>query len=161
MSKQSIATATFAGILGLFLFPGFAFGHCQVPCGIYNDEARFTLLSEQIATIEKSMKRIVSLSQAKKPDWNQIVRWVANKDEHADKFSNIVTYYFLAQRIKPVAVSDKAGRAAYLERLELLHRMMVTAMKCKQSTDLERVAELRVLLGKFRVEYLGEAGHHH
>lgn len=33
--------------------------------------------------------------------------------------------------------------------------MMVTLMKCKQTTDLEHVARLRSLLAEFRVTYLG------
>ncbi|MHC4645494.1 MAG: superoxide dismutase [Ni], partial [Planctomycetota bacterium] len=58
--------------------------HCQIPCGIYGDPARFDTIAENITTIEKSMKQIVELSATKKPDMNQIVRWVQNKEKHAD-----------------------------------------------------------------------------
>ena len=43
--------------------------------------------------------------------------------------------------------------------------MMVTSMKCKQTTDLDNIAQLRALLAEFRTAYLGEdaghAGHSH
>jgi len=94
-----------------------------------------------------------------------LVRWVGNKEHHADAFSDIITQYFMKQRIKP---SDKsAGKAYddYVGKLTLLHRMMVTSMKCKQTTDLANIAQLRALLAEFRIAYLGKdaahAGHSH
>ena len=35
-----------------------AYSHCQIPCGIYNDQMRFDTIAEHITTIEKSMKLI-------------------------------------------------------------------------------------------------------
>ena len=128
-----------------------ALAHCQVPCGIYGDETRFTLMEEHITTIEKSMNQIVELSKEDDKNYNQIVRWVNNKETHADEFTDIVTYYFLAQRIKPDA--DK-----YEEKLVLLHGLMVSAMKAKQTTDLDNIAALRDNLEKFRKLYLGKEG---
>ena len=57
-----------------------ALAHCQIPCGIYDDPARFSLMAEHITTIEKAMKTIIDLSGEKKPNYNQLVRWVQNKD---------------------------------------------------------------------------------
>jgi len=135
--------------------------HCQIPCGIYDDPMRFTQLREHLTTIEKSMKQIEELSQADNPDWNQIVRWVMNKEDHANQFSEIVTYYFLAQRIKPTDSSDRSARIKYLRELELLHHMIVHAMKAKQTTDLEHVETLRSLVDKFEASYLGDKAEKH
>jgi len=96
--------------------------HCQIPCGIYDDELRMKLIEEHIGTIEKSMNLVVELGKAKDTDYNQIVRWVTNKDQHADELSEIVTYYFMTQRVKP---EDKQ----YDKRVALLHQMLVAAMK--------------------------------
>ena len=38
--------------------------HCQIPCGIYDDELRVQLIEEHIGTVEKSMKMIVELGEA-------------------------------------------------------------------------------------------------
>ena len=37
--------------------------HCEIPCGIYDDQLRADLIAEHATTIEKSMKKIVELSK--------------------------------------------------------------------------------------------------
>lgn len=132
--------------------PATAVAHCQIPCGIYDDSLRFVMLGEDITTIEKSMKSITELSAAADKDYNQIVRWVTNKDEHADKFMEIVTDYFMAQRIKPAPPTDSTY-TLYVKKVTVLHQMLVTAMKCKQTTDLENVTRLRQLVAEFKDLY--------
>jgi nickel superoxide dismutase len=131
--------------------------HCQIPCGIFDDEARFTLMLEDVQTIEKSMVQIQTLSGAAKPDWNQLVRWVTNKEEHADKLTEIVTFYFMAQRVKPAAPEDKAAYKKYVDELTLLHQVLVTTMKAKQTIDPGLCKTLRDSIETFRQSYLGPA----
>jgi len=137
-----------------------AYSHCQIPCGIYDDDARLAAVGEHIRTIEKSMKKIDELGAAEKPNHNQLVRWVNNKEQHADKLAEIVTRYFMAQRIKPADPADGKAHAQYVRKLTLLHRMLVAAMKAKQSTDLEYVKEMGLLLGEFTHAY-GSKAHKH
>lgn len=147
-----------AVLVSAAVFGSLAYSHCQIPCGIYDDEARFGAIAEHITTIEKSMKEIESLSAQAKPNMNQIVRWVSNKDQHADELSEIVTYYFMAQRIKVPSESDTKAYSDYVKKLTLLHRMLVDAMKAKQTTDPANVQELRSLLEEFHGVYSGKAG---
>jgi nickel superoxide dismutase len=137
------------------------YSHCQIPCGIYDDPARLAMIAENITTIEKAMKSIEELSAQQKPNMNQIVRWVNDKDEHAEDIAHIVSYYFMAQRIKPVDKSDAAGYEKYIKQLTLLHEMLVYSMKAKQTTDLANVEKLRSLLADFRNAYLDEQEHSH
>jgi len=37
------------------IMPRMAMAHCQIPCGIYDDELRFEALEEDVATIKKSI----------------------------------------------------------------------------------------------------------
>ena len=162
--KRTMVVLLAAGLL-LAGVSSVVLSHCEIPCGIYGDPARLDMLAEHITTLEKSMKEIQSLSAAGDKNYNQLVRWVTNKEQHADYFSEIVTQYFLTQRIKPVAQSDDKAHADYIRKLTLLHQMMIASMKCKQTTDLENVATLRSLLAEFRTAYLGPAaagqGHSH
>ncbi len=119
--------------------------HCQVPCGIYDDHMRIHMMEEHVTTIEKAMKQI-----AANESQNQTVRWIMNKDQHADELTDIVTYYFMAQRIKPDA--DQ-----YAEKLQTLHQIMIYSMKSKQTTDLANVEKLKELIQKFEALYFGEA----
>ena len=69
--------------------------HCQVPCGIYDDQMRIHLMEEHVTTIERSLKGLNDhLGKSGAVDVNQRVRWVMNKEAHADQISEIVTAYF-------------------------------------------------------------------
>ncbi len=140
-------------LAGLAIFASMAYSHCQIPCGIYGDQMRFDMIAEHITTIEKSMKLITELSSQDKANTNQIVRWVQNKDEHADELSHIITYYFMAQRVKLPPEGDAKAHNEYVKKLTLLHEMLVYTMKAKQTTDLANVEKLRSLLGEFREAY--------
>jgi nickel superoxide dismutase len=122
--------------------------HCQIPCGIYDDQLRANLIAEHATTIEKSMQQIIDLGKANPVNYNQIVRWVSNKELHATKIQDIVSEYFLTQRIKP-------DQKKYNEKLTVLHKMLLAAMKCKQTTDVSNVKELRGHLKEFEVLYFG------
>jgi nickel superoxide dismutase len=128
-------------------------GHCQIPCGIYDDEVRFKLMREHVETIEKSMKEIDALSKGTVKNDNQLIRWVMNKEDHANQLTEIVTYYFLAQRVKPAEKDDKHAYESYIGQIELLHKIMVQAMKAKQTIDLEHIEQLNGLIDKFEKAY--------
>lgn len=161
MSRSAVRCALLALVLALAGAPSLL-AHCQIPCGIYGDEMRFDMMLEDVTTIEKSMNQINEIGGQEKPNWNQLVRWVQNKEEHAAKLTDVVTFYFMAQRIKPPADdADAAAKQEYVEQLTLLHRIMVHAMKAKQTTDLAEVKTLRELIAAFKASYLGEHGHHH
>ncbi len=129
------------------------FSHCEVPCGIYEDQLRIDLIKEHITTIEKSMNQIVELSKEKEINYNQLVRWINNKDEHAVKLQNIVSQYFLHQRIKITEPDDEEAFAKYQKQLMLLHKLLVYSMKCKQTTDLNFVKKLRETTTAFEESY--------
>jgi nickel superoxide dismutase len=138
-----------------------AFSHCQIPCGIYDDQARFTMIEENILTIEKSMKQIVELSNQSDKNFNQIVRWTLNKENHADEIAHIVSYYFLAQRVKPADNKDTKAHTEYLAKITVLHEMIIQAMKAKQTTDLAQPEKLRSLLKVFHKLYFRKEAAEH
>ena len=123
-----------------------ASAHCEIPCGIYDDRLRADLIAEHAGTIEKSMKTIVSLGKEKSVNHNQLARWIANKDTHADKIQHIVSQYFMTQRIE-------LGDPKYNEKIRALHEILIFAMKCKQTTDTANVNKLRDALERFEKLY--------
>ena len=137
----------------LILSPTPVRAHCQVPCGIYGDDIRFQLLLEHAATIEKAMRQIAELSGSDAQLRQQVVRWVANKEKHADEIQTIVQQYFLAQRVKVPA--DGADDKAYLVKLKHLHHIIVHAMKCKQTVDVKNVTALKQSIAAFKKAYSG------
>ncbi len=142
-----------------------AHAHCQVPCGIYGDQARFVMLDEHITTIEKAMNSINELSKDPNANMNQLVRWVNTKDEHADDMAELITKYFLQQRIKPGdAETDHAG---WMAKVTACHNILVSSMKAKQTTDLQHVEDLKKHVKAFAEAYLSKEDldhlkeHHH
>ncbi len=143
----------FAILVSTAFLASIVYSHCQIPCGIYDDQARFDMIEEHITTIEKSMKQITELSKSDKTNLNQIVRWINNKEEHADELSHIVTYYFMAQRIKPVDKTEPKAYNEYVKKLTLLHEMLIHSNKAKQTTDLSTVEKLEALSAEFQNVY--------
>jgi len=121
---MAIATGSF-----MLVFSVTAHSHCQIPCGIYNDHARVSQMLEDTATILKSCRLIASLSgKTDVQSQNQLVRWVMNKEKHAQNVIETISHYFLTQRVQET-------QPDYLERLRKHHAVIVAAMKAKQNAD--------------------------
>jgi len=132
------------------------FSHCEVPCGIYNDEMRITMIAEHIQTIEKAMQQIIHLSEESPQNMNQIVRWIMNKEKHAEEIQHIISQYFLTQRIKNPGSENKEDAEKYIKSLTLCHQILVSAMKTKQTTDLNNVERLKTEVEGFKNIYFPE-----
>ena len=137
------------GWVVVFIAAANVYAHCEIPCGIYDDEARITMILEHASTIEKSMNQITLLGKENPLNNNQLVRWIVNKEQHADAVQEIVSQYFMTQRIKPDAEK-------YSDKLSLLHQMLLAAMKCKQTTDTQHVDSLRDLTARFKGLYFAK-----
>ena len=125
--------------------------HCQVPCGIFDDDNVIGSMHTDFLTIEKACAEIATLSKDPSANAQQLVRWTTNKDKHAQDIQEKVLNHFLAQRLKlPETDADKA---AYVNKLKLSHEVIVAAMKCKQSTDMANVEKLKGLLDSFAKEF--------
>ena len=111
--------------------------HCQIPCGIYNDNVRVVMMLEDVETLDKSVHMMEEL--AAKDDvqsGNQFARWVTNKETHAQQIIETISNYFLTQRVKD-------SQEDYVERLKAHHSVIVNAMKVKQNSDHKSVDTLK------------------
>jgi nickel superoxide dismutase len=132
-----------------FFAVGSISAHCEIPCGIYDDQLRIKMIYEHTLTIEKAMNEIIRLGKDNAVDYNQLIRWVSNKEAHASEIQHIVSQYFMTQRIN--IETEK-----YEQKLTILHKILRTAMRCKQSTDLKKVERIRGLLTEFETLYFGK-----
>jgi nickel superoxide dismutase len=144
-------------IIAIFSMPQQSHAHCEIPCGIYADSLRMVQINEHIATIEKSMIKIKKLSADGEKNYNQLIRWVMNKEEHAKKIQEIATQYFMYQRIK----FDKDGKLDKKNQrsLAIMHKICVYAMKCKQTTNIKYVDALRDSVHDFAHVYFPSHKH--
>ena len=103
--------------------------HCQIPCGIYDDYARIQIMLENAATVKKATKMLSELvGKEDTQSINQSVRWVSNKESHAQSIIATISDYFLTQRVKP-------SQDDYTKRLAKHHAVIIAAMKAKQNAD--------------------------
>ena len=149
MKKYTLAILIPIFILDVIL------AHCQIPCGIYDDALRIKLIKENFTTINKAMIKINELSTVTNAlSKNQLNRWVNEKDKHASKIQNIITNYFLTQRIRET-------NSKYFEQVTSLQKLLVIAMKCKQSVDKENIEIGLKLVDLFSQAYFDSHGLEH
>ena len=124
-----------------------ASAHCQVPCGIYDDNARVHAMLEDAATVSKAVAEIDSLAgKSDTQSLNQKVRWVTNKESHAQKVISTISDYFLTQRVK-------SSQEDYVERLKKHHAVIVAAMKAKQNVSKETAEALTAAITELEAYY--------
>lgn len=127
LKKYSLTGLVILGFV--LLFSVTAYSHCQIPCGIYNDAARVVRMLEDGETVLKASRLITELSgKTDATSQNQRVRWVMNKEKHAQNVISTISDYFLTQRVN---ITQKD----YVERLKKHHAVIVAAMKAKQNAD--------------------------
>merc|ERR1711865_422230 len=109
-------------------------GHCQVPCGIFDDPRVVAEIKEDCATIRKAM-----------------VRWTNTKEDHCAKIIKLVSEYCLCQRVKKEVFADDAQ---YVEALKAHHAVMQAAMKAKQTVDVAQCDAMEAAVEVFCKMYL-------
>ena len=128
--------------------------HCEVPCGIFDDPARFKGMLEDASTIAKAMKQIQGLAgKTDAQSWNQAVRWIKAKEEHATRTMETIGQYFMAQRIKLPKAGDAGAQNRYIVLLTSAHKVTVLAMKCKQTVDPTSAEALKTAIELFQRLY--------
>ncbi|HJO16308.1 MAG TPA: superoxide dismutase [Ni] [Phycisphaerales bacterium] len=142
LSPLALLTAASVAIAGPALLLPAASGHCQIPCGIYDDAARIDAMQEHATSIRKAMGQVGTLHRAGTLEsFNQSVRWTMEKDRSATEIQEIASSYFLTQRVK-AADPESPQYAQYVAELQGFHAVLVAAMKCKQQVNTKRVDEL-------------------
>ncbi len=149
MRRATLLTAVTAGVAASIFFAGIqtrTWAHCEVPCGIYGDHARIDQMLEDTTTIAKAIAQVNALAGQRDPQaLNQAARWIATKEEHATRIQHTIAQYFLTQRVKAAPVGGQ-GYDDYVTKLVQHHRVMVAAMKTKQTVDPRQVEDLRAAI---------------
>ena len=136
-------------------------GHCQVPCGIFDDPKLVAEIREACATIRKAMVKMNELgADMNVQNFNQMTRWCNTKEEHANKIIHLAGDYSLCQRVKKpgVAGSPFQSEKDYLDALVAHHTLMQAAMKAKQTVDVAACDTLEHAATDFSKMYLPAEG---
>lgn len=106
--------------------------HCQMPCGIYHDEMVFNQIDQYIETMYKGITELKNSKFATPFERNNFIRWVELKEKASDEMANLITEYFLQQKIKP-------GEPDTVKRLVSAHKMLFELTAIKQNVDLKMI----------------------
>jgi len=117
------------------------------------DRLAFAQMAGHIEGIEKSINQIITLSQAGKTSVNQIVWWIQNKEEHANRLNEKIALYFMGQRLKPTESPDTKQQKRRTEVLNLLQKLLFYSNKAKQFNSFSNVRQLKSLLEQVRACY--------
>ncbi len=108
--------------------PDMASAHCQMPCGIYHDEMVFDEIDQYVETMYKAMGVLNDNHFETVKEKNEFIRWVGEKEKESCDTANLITKFFLQQKIKP-------GEPDTAKKIESAHKMLFELMLIKQNTD--------------------------
>jgi nickel superoxide dismutase len=103
--------------------------HCQMPCGIYHDDMVFDQIDQYVETMFKA---------------NTFIRWVVKKEDASNEMADLITTYFLQQKIKP----DEPDTP---KRLAAAHKMLNLLMTIKQTAEVKYVKAFEEEWEKFKL----------
>lgn len=113
---------------------GSLIAHCQMPCGIYHDEMVFNQIDQYIETMYKGLTELKNNKFSTPVERNNFFRWVMLKETASNEMANLLTEYFLQQKIKP-------GEPDTAKRLISVHKMLFELTAIKQNVDLKMIED--------------------
>lgn len=122
------------------------FAHCQMPCGIYNDAMIYDKIDEYVETMVKAIFKIRDNKFSSPFERNELVRWVMTKDRMSDEAAEIITSYFLQQKIKP-------GEKDTLKYIESAHKLLFLIVTIKQTTDFQALSSFAEEWDRFKLMF--------
>jgi nickel superoxide dismutase len=121
-------------------------GHCQMPCGIYHDDMVYDQIDQFVETVFKGISVLNESKFSSVKDKNEFVRWVVQKEKCCDETANIITVYFLQQKIKP-------NEPDTVKKLVSAHKLLFLLVSIKQNSDLEFVKQFNAEWEKFKLMF--------
>ena len=116
---------------------------------------RFQMMLEDAATIAKAISSVNDIADGfdqgppSAKTINQMTRWINTKESHATNTQHIIAQYFMTQRIK-------ADKENYAKQLAAAHKVMTSAMKCKQDVDENTAKNLKAAIYDLYRAYEGK-----
>lgn len=141
MKRIAFFTATM-----MLLSQGSLSAHCQMPCGIYHDDMVYDQIDQFVETVYKGISVLNESKFSSVKERNEFVRWVGEKESACTEAANLITVYFLQQKIKP-------GEDDTVKRLTSAHKLLFLLVAIKQNPDLEYVKQFNEEWEKFKLMF--------
>ena len=120
--------------------------HCQMPCGIYHDDMVYDLIDQYVETMIKANTIINQTKFETVRQKNEFIRWVMEKEKESTDVAQLITTFFLQQKIK-------TGESDTAKRLESAHKLLALLVSIKQNTDVKIVESFGEEWEKFKLMF--------
>jgi len=117
--------------------------HCQMPCGIYDDQMVYDEVNQFYLTMFKAVKALQNNKFNSDEDRNQFIRWVMTKERLCNEIAMLLTTYFFQQKIMPI--DDN------IDMVKSLHRLLFQLVAIKQNVDIKIVKDFGKEWDHFKV----------
>ncbi|CCB85783.1 MULTISPECIES: superoxide dismutase [Ni] [Parachlamydia] len=133
-----------SGIFALLAWGSPLYSHCQMPCGIYHDNMIYDQIDQYVETMVKGITVLTDNKFTTLHDKNEFVRWIMTKETESNKVSELITTYFLQQKIKP----DEEDST---KKVVMAHRLLFLIVGIKQNIDIKMVKNFQDQWEKFKL----------
>lgn len=137
---------TFTCLTSLLLLHSQLISHCQMPCGIYHDDMVFDQVDQYIETMAKGISVMNDDKFKNSHDYNEFIRWVILKENSSDDVADILTEFFLQQKIKP-------GEDDTPKRLAAVHKLLFLLVAIKQNSDMKILNDFYEEWERFKIMF--------
>ncbi len=120
--------------------------HCQMPCGIYHDDMVYDFIDQYVETMIKAVTVMNQNKFETVRDKNEFVRWVIEKEKESTEISNLITSFFMQQKIKP-------GETDTAKRIEAAHKLLCLIVSIKQNADIKIIESFNDEWEKFKLMF--------
>lgn len=136
----------FAGLVWAMLSQSSLPAHCQMPCGIYHDEMVYDQIDQYVETMVKGVSVLEDNKFKNIQDYNVATRWILEKENASNEIAEVITEYFLQQKIKP-------GEEDTVKRVVSAHKLLFYLVQIKQLVDLRAVNDFYEEWEKFKLMF--------
>lgn len=120
--------------------------HCQMPCGIYHDDMVFDQIDQYVETMVKGVTVLSENKNDSCSEKNTFIRWVIQKENMSNETAQLLTSYFLQQKIK-------ADEDDTVKRVCSVHKMLCYLVTIKQTCDMKYVQAFSDEWDKFKLMF--------
>lgn len=136
----------FCGVLITLCYQTHLSAHCQMPCGIYHDDMVFDQIDQYIETMVKGVSVLNENKFNNLQERNEFVRWIMQKENASNETADLITTFFLQQKIKP-------GEEDTPKRVLSAHKLLFLLVQIKQTADFKVLNDFYEEWEKFKLMF--------
>ncbi len=120
--------------------------HCQMPCGIYHDEMVYDQIDQYAETMYKGITVMNGNKLDSVHDFNDLTRWILEKEKESNTTAELISSYFLQQKIKP-------DEPETVKRLVAAHKLLFLIVAIKQNNEVKFVEQFAKQWDEFKLMF--------